>query len=168
MSLHTQKTKFNISHGNLQLAYCRVGRQHAPPAPTTTASPLNAALNMLNDTLDSVHQSFLTIAGVKSDEEFFAKARGHIDTLQNTITSTVNDLNEEVRWRCKKKHIHQLLRSVINFFFFFLFFLFWRQNHCKARHKIWLKHLLPKLVMLVMNWKPDIQNCSVVTPKNYK
>lgn len=78
----------------LQLAYCRVGRV-SPPA-TTTPSPWVDALNMLNETVESVHRSFLTIAGVGSDEEFFSKARTQFDTFQNTIKSGVDQLNEEV------------------------------------------------------------------------
>lgn len=52
---------------------------------------------MLNETVESVHRSFLTIAGVGSDAEFFSKAQAQFDTFQNTIKSGVEQLNEEVR-----------------------------------------------------------------------
>lgn len=53
-------------------------------------------------------------------------------------------------------------------YIFVWFFFIYRQNHCKDKLKIWSEHSLPKLKMLAKNWKQRIQNCSVVTPKNYK
>lgn len=72
-----------------------MGRQHAP-APTTTASPFVDALNSLNETFETIHRSFLSVAGVGSDAEFLQKAQGQFDTFQNTIKSGVDQLNEEV------------------------------------------------------------------------
>lgn len=53
---------------------------------------------MLNETAESVHRSFLTIAGVGSDEEFFTKARAQFDTFQNTIKSGADEIIEEVNF----------------------------------------------------------------------
>lgn len=50
----------------------------------------------MNETFESVHRSFLSVAGVKNDEEFFSKAQSQFQTFQNTIKSGIDDLNEEV------------------------------------------------------------------------
>lgn len=61
---------------------------------------------MLNETAESIHRSFLTVAGVGSDAEFLQKAQSQFDTFQNTIKSTASDLNEEVCLMRKKiQHI---------------------------------------------------------------
>lgn len=52
---------------------------------------------MANETFEAFHKSFLNIAGVKSDDEFWAKSKSNFDTFQNTITSTAKDLNEQTK-----------------------------------------------------------------------
>lgn len=74
-----------------QLAYGRVARE-AP-----TSSPIDDAFKLANETFEAFHKSFLNIAGVKSDDEFWAKSKSNFDTFQNTITSTAKDLNEQTK-----------------------------------------------------------------------
>lgn len=69
--------------------------QAPSPAPDTE-SPWETALKLANQTLTQFHDSFLKIVGVSSDNELWEKAKTQFTTLENTVRSSVADLNEQV------------------------------------------------------------------------
>lgn len=71
--------------------YGRVARESP-----TTASPIAEMVNLAESTFEAFHKSFLNIAGVKDDAEFWAKSKTNFETFQNTLTETAKDLNEQV------------------------------------------------------------------------
>lgn len=78
-----------------QLAFGRVARES-----TTTVSPiidtLNSAYDLAKTFIDGAHNATLNLAGVKSDDEFWAKAKAQFTTYENTLRSSISDLDTEV------------------------------------------------------------------------
>lgn len=69
--------------------------RYARDAPTT-ASPVADIFNMFNETFEAFHQSVLSVAGVKSDAEFWGKVQGDFKTFENSVKSGLDNLYEEV------------------------------------------------------------------------
>lgn len=46
--------------------------------------------------VEGAHNASLNLAGVKNDDEFWAKAKSQFTTFENTLRSSISDLDTEV------------------------------------------------------------------------
>lgn len=89
---------------------------------TTTASPIGEIINMFNQTYETVHQSVLNVAGVKSDAEYWAKVQGVFQTFLNTVKSALDSLVEEVNFDRAKVSEKRLIDIFLKFYFYLIEF----------------------------------------------
>lgn len=57
---------------------------------------------MGSDLLSQLHTSFLSVAGVKNDDELWNKAKDQIKTFESSLRSGVAKINQEVHIYCNK------------------------------------------------------------------
>lgn len=69
-------------------------------------------MEFIKAAIDGAHNATLNLAGVKSDDEFWTKAKNQFTTFENTLRSSVTDLDTEVI--CNKNDcIFKLIDSLV-------------------------------------------------------